>query len=309
MYLLSFILLVIGMLIYVAINPLILMNGLAYSKSVKRYKNLRYANDHRHTTDLYVPENLDKNKPVIVFVYGGAWDSGDKDHYKFAGVEFAKLGYVTAVPNYRLYPQAKFPNFIEDVASACAALPRQLTELNLTNAQHGVDEPLNIILIGHSAGAHTIAMLNTQPKYLKYASSRNSADVHIKACIGLAGPYDLPLDDPLVVGKFDGVALHDISEQQCDNGHIHNSHDANPINLATANMARMLLMHGRADETVGLYHLEGLAKRLESLGVEHETVIYDKVPHRHIVGGISGFFHFMNPVFKDITTFLKKIDI
>lgn len=298
------------MLVYLFFNPLILMNALAFSRKVKRYKNLSYANDTRHKLDLYAPKlkgpssaaNQVVNNSVIVFVYGGAWDSGHKDNYKFAAVELAKLGYITAVPNYRLYPDVKFPHFIEDVASACAALPQQLVSLGL-KPQVSLQHPLSIILIGHSAGAHTVAMLNTEPKYLKQAE----ANIKIQACIGLAGPYDLPLDDPLVTGKFDGVQLHDISEQQHDMGHVHNHHDANPINLATDKMSKMLLMHGRADETVGLYHLERFSQRLTELKVEHQTIIYDKVPHRHIVGGLSKLFQFMNPVYKDIAAYLRRL--
>ena len=300
MYLLiSVIVLLILVLLF---NPLLLMNAVASLKAIKRHKNLKYANDQRHDLDLYMPKQIDQNKPVVVFVYGGAWDSGHKDHYKFAGVEFAKLGYVTAVPNYRLYPDAKFPHFIEDVAQACASLPDHLSNLDIQVTR--INGNLPLVLIGHSAGAHTVSMLNAAPKYLQSAK----ANVTLKACIGMAGPYDLPLDDPLVIGKFDGVTLHDICEQHPDEGHKHNRHDANPINLATVEMAQTLLMHGRADETVGLYHLERFAQRLEELGVEHKAIIYDKVPHRHMVGGISGMFHFMNPVFQDIRAYLQKLD-
>jgi acetyl esterase/lipase len=298
-FLVSFIALILIALIIIALNPLLLMNFLASLKKVKRLKDLPYATDTRHNLDIYMPEYVDVTKSVIVFVYGGAWDSGDKNDYQFAGVEFAQLGYVTAVPNYRLYPDAKFPHFIEDIASACAALPKHLSALKLKGAEVGV---LDIILVGHSAGAHTIAMLNTQPSYFK----NTGAKVKIKACIGLAGPYDLPLDDPLVVGKFDGIKVHDISDQHIDMGYEHNDHDANPINLATADISKMLLMHGRADDTVGLYHLERFAKRLKVLGVDHETIIYDKVPHHHIVGGIAGVFHGLNPVFKDISDYLAR---
>lgn len=278
------------------------MNGLAFSKRVQRYKNIAYGKDARHTLDLYSPDQIDTTKPVIVFVYGGAWDSGHKDSYQFAGVEFAKLGYVTAVPNYRLYPDAKFPHFIEDVASACAVLANEMVNHGI-HPTLDLSEPLDVVFIGHSAGAHTIAMLSTNPDYLRNAKAR----LNIKACIGLAGPYDLPLDDPLVVGKFDGVELHDISEQSVDAGHQHNHHDANPINFATAETPNMLLLHGRADVTVGLYHLERFSKRLEALNVLHETIVYDKVPHRHMVGGIASMFHFMNPVFKDISRYLEEL--
>lgn len=318
-------LLLIAILIF---NPLFLMNIAARSNSVSCYKNIEYGQDslnvfERHNLDIYAPSKLDTNdnkktsirKPVIVFVYGGAWDTGHKDDYKFAAMEFAKLGYITAVPNYRLYPEAKFPHFIEDVALACATLPRILNGL-LPNIFHTVSnaQPLDLILIGHSAGAHTVAMLNSQPEYLKQAAHKiqeNPATkdavalVKIKSCIGMAGPYDLPLDDPLVVGKFEGIELH---ETHKDVGHEHNNHDANPINFAYKGMAPMLLMHGRADETVGLYHLERFAKRLTILDVPHETIIYDKVPHKHMVAGLAVLFHGFNDVFKDIKQYLDKTD-
>lgn len=294
----------------IVFNPLWLMNTVARSKRVTCHKDLAYGPHNettktkhaRHNLDLYVP-NIDANslnKPIVVFVYGGAWDTGHKEDYKFAAMEFSKLGHITMVPNYRLYPDAKFPHFIEDVAQACAALPKHLAKFNLI--QESEKAPLDVIFIGHSAGAHTVAMLNTQPNYLLDAHT----NLNIKACIGMAGPYDLPLDDPLVVGKFDGVELHEISHEHLDQGHKHNQHDANPINFATPNMAPMLLMHGRADETVGLYHTERFAKQLSKVGVPHKTIIYDKVPHKHMVAGLSVLFHGVNHVFQDIKQYLQQ---
>jgi acetyl esterase/lipase len=299
---LIFFTLLLAILLLIALNPLLIMNGLAFSKRVKRFKDLPYAGDSRHKLDLYVPDHVDNSKPIIVFVYGGAWDSGHKNDYQFAGIEFAKSGSVTAIPNYRLYPDVKFPHFVEDVASACGALHKHLSNLNIVQ-KNNKHLPVNVVLIGHSAGAHTVAMLNSQPKYFKQAG----ANINIKACIGMAGPYDLPLDDHLVVGKFDGIELHDISDQHIDQGHQHNRHDANPINLARPGMSKMLLMHGRADTTVGLYHLEGFAKRLKELEVEFEVIIYQKVPHRNMVAGISRLFQRVNPVYKDLLKYLDKI--
>jgi|GEM_PF-527763 len=311
-------------------NPLFLMNAAARSNMVTIYKDLIYGTKNenqkpkhaRHNLDLYTPKGSceskdscepsdNQSKPIIVFVYGGAWDTGHKDDYKFAAMAFAKLGNITAVPNYRLYPDAKFPHFIEDVAMAIAALPAHLSALGISALDSSAldsSKPLEVILIGHSAGAHTVAMLNTQPKYLNEALEASNTQIAIKACIGMAGPYDLPLDDPLVVGKFDGIELHEVTDEHIDQGHKHNQHDANPINLATKKMAPMLLMHGRADETVGLYHLERFAKQLTTLHVPHKTIIYDKVPHKHMVAGLSVLFHSFNRVFKDIKHYLNHMD-
>ncbi|MEJ0006612.1 MAG: hypothetical protein WDM77_09705 [Steroidobacteraceae bacterium] len=54
--------------------------------------------------------------PVIVFWYGGSWTEGNKDEYRFVGAALASLGYVAVLPNYRLYPQVKFPQFLDDAA-------------------------------------------------------------------------------------------------------------------------------------------------------------------------------------------------
>lgn len=281
----------------VIFKPLWIMNYFAPRLHCKRIQNLPYDSDSRHTLDLYVPKHK-KSDDIIVFVHGGSWDTGNKNEYQFAGLALSELGYVTALPNYRLYPQVTFPQFIDDVAKAIASLPKHLA-LQGISQQH----PLNIILIGHSAGAHTAAMLATDSSYLTKAK----AQVKIKACIGLAGPYDLPLDDPLVVGKFDGVELHDIAEQQIDLGHEHNAHEANPINLATKDMPPMCLIHGDGDETVGPYHSERLAEMLSYLQVPHQYITYPKVDHRQLVGGISIFGRRLNPVFKDIQEYLRTL--
>lgn len=278
-------------------KPLWIMNYLAPRFHSSRFKDLPYDQDHRHTLDIYLPKHK-KSDDIIVFIHGGAWDTGNKNEYQFAGLAFNELGYTTVVPNYRLYPQVQFPHFIEDVANAIASIPKHLNHLNAHQKT-----PLNIILIGHSAGAHTAAMLATQPSYLENAN----AHVQLKACIGLAGPYDLPLDDPLVVGKFDDVTLHDISENYIDLGHKHNAHEANPINLATVHTTKMYLIHGEADETVGPYHSERFANMLTHLNVAHDYITYPGVNHRHLVGGLSIFGRKLNPVFKDIKAYLARL--
>ncbi len=279
-------------------KPLWVMNHFPLGRHCQRIKDLPYADDDRHTLDLYVPTGYSPDKPLVVFIHGGGWDEGHKNDYKFAGLAFSEMGYLTAVPNYRLYPQVQFPHFIEDVATAIASLPAQLSELGLA-----VNRPLSVILVGHSAGAHSAAMLVSQADYLLQAQ----AQVKIKGFVGLAGPYDLPLDDELVVGKFDGVALHDVSEQQIDSGHVHNGHDANPINLATTDMPNVLLIHGAKDVTVGPYHSERFDRRLQHLNVSCQHIVYEATNHRHLVGGLSFFGRFLNPVYKDVERFLKTL--
>lgn len=284
------------LLLSVFVWPLFFMNLGCLLVGVRRLKNLSYDDKPRHKLDIYVPKiQVEyRQKPILVFIHGGAWDVGDKSEYQFAGAALAQLGHICVVPNYRLFPEVVFPHFINDVARAIDALPRLLVEQGLSKTE----QTLPVVLIGHSAGAHTAAMLSCDKQYI------TNPAVQVVACIGLAGPYDLPLDDPLVVGKFDGVCLHEVIEQQVDIGHEHNQHDANPINLANQNTPAMLLIHGAKDTTVGLYHSERFAKRLAKLKVEHTLIVYPSVDHRQIIGAISVLFRFLNPVYRDIGRFL-----
>ena len=146
-------------------------------------KNLNYGDDPRQLLDVYTPLDVKPKQSLIVFVHGGSWDSGSKDDYLFVGQAFAALGYVTVIPNYRLYPQVEFPAFVEDIALAIATLDQILPAGSCPDRQ-------KIILAGHSAGGHIAAMLAAAPDYIQQQGSK----VQFQALIGMAAPYDLPLD-------------------------------------------------------------------------------------------------------------------
>ncbi|WP_375457463.1 alpha/beta hydrolase, partial [uncultured Methylobacterium sp.] len=74
----------------------------------------------RRRLDVYAPVAAPENAPVLVFFYGGSWQDGSKEDYAFVGQAFAAQGFVTVLPDYRLYPEAPFPAFLEDGAAAVA---------------------------------------------------------------------------------------------------------------------------------------------------------------------------------------------
>jgi acetyl esterase/lipase len=99
---------------------------------------------------------------VLLFIHGGGWSIGDKAH---AAPEKAKWangqGWAFASANYRLVPQATVEQQAADVASAVAWL-------RANAPKEGLD-PDRIVLMGHSAGAHLVALVGTDPQYLKAA--------------------------------------------------------------------------------------------------------------------------------------------
>lgn len=127
--------------------------------------------------------------PVLIFVHGGGWFTGDKD---FFGVHrgvaraLARRGYVVVVPNYRLSPEVKHPVHVQDVGRAFAWTMKNV-------ARHGGD-PSRVILMGHSAGAHLVSLLATDPEqWGKAADGPAAGDFSkIAGVVGLCGVYMIP---------------------------------------------------------------------------------------------------------------------
>ena len=117
--------------------------------------------------------------PVIVFIYGGGWRDGAKDQYAFTGRALANRGYMVVLPDYRLFPDTRFPGFLEDSAKALAWVDDHIGE-------HGGD-PNRIFLSGQSAGAYNAMMLALDRQWL--GREGKSPDL-IRGVAALAGPYD-----------------------------------------------------------------------------------------------------------------------
>ena len=158
------------------------------------------ADAEKHKLDLYLPRDT-KNFPVLVFLHGGSWRTGDRSSYPALGDRLARAGIGVAIPSYRLMPQNPHPAQIEDAAAAFAWVVQNI-------AQHGGDAS-RIYLSGHSAGAHLAALLALDEKYLaKFDLSRKS----IRGVIAMSGIYDVDkLDTFLVAPAGDNNNKHDAS--------------------------------------------------------------------------------------------------
>ena len=146
--------------------------------------NIQYGSLNRHHLDIHLPKNIQTNTPVIVFFYGGRWQSGERLDYQFVGQALAKRGFITVVPDYRLFPDTEFPGFIVDAAKA--------TKWTLNNIQQYGGDTSQVYVMGHSAGAHIAAMLVTNKQYL---SGQHVDSASIAGFIGLSGPYNFNITD------------------------------------------------------------------------------------------------------------------
>lgn len=157
----------------------------------------------KHKLDLYLPKEQ-KNFPVLVFLHGGSWRSGDRSTYPALGNRFAKLGIGVAIPSYRLMPKNPHPAQIEDAAAAFAWVYKNI-------AQFGGD-PSRIYIAGHSAGGHLVALLALDPVYLKKFDVPLTA---IKGVAAISGVYD--------VSKIAGFKTSDGDDSPSPIAHVHSN--------------------------------------------------------------------------------------
>ena len=126
-------------------------------------QTLSYGSDRLQEIDFWKPAKASGPAPLVLFVHGGGWKRGSKDvaASRFAPAHFTGLGYAYAAINYRLVPNAKVEDQAEDVARALKALLDKAGEL-------GIDRN-RVVITGHSAGAHLVALVGTDEQYLKKA--------------------------------------------------------------------------------------------------------------------------------------------
>jgi acetyl esterase/lipase len=259
-----------------ACSPLGLANGLlSDSGAVKVERDVAFGADPRQALDVYAPKGARK-PALLLFFYGGSWNSGRRQDYGFIASALAARGYVTVVPDYRLVPQVRFPSFLEDGAKAVA--------WSKANAARLGADPNRIILIGHSAGAYNAAMLALDQRY-------GAADA-IAGVVGLAGPYDFyPFDVRATVAAF---------------GQAPDPQATQPVRFARADAPPFLLLTGSDDKTVRPRNSEALAKALEAAGAEVKLVRYDGVAHVGVLLAMARGFRGRAPVLDDVSTFVDS---
>src|SRR3954471_10166956 len=138
-----------------------MLNATVPAWGYHRASNLSYGKEPRQSLDVYTPCGDPKHAPVVIFFYGGYWQWGSKSDYRFVGQALASKGFIAVLPDYRLYPRVTFPAFVEDGAQAVRWTRDHI-------ARYGGD-PNRLYLMGHSAGAHTAALLAVDPHYLQDA--------------------------------------------------------------------------------------------------------------------------------------------
>jgi len=254
-------------------SPAGLLNSTVSRNGYTRQRDIAYGPLPRQTLDLYRPQTPRADGKSVIFFYGGSWDSGAKGDYLFVGQALASRGIATIIPDYRLYPEVRFPAFIEDAARATRWAGERV----------GLSK---LFIAGHSAGAHIASMLAANTPYLADAGVDRMA---LAGFIGLSGPYDfLPLKSAKLIDIFGGA----------------NRPEIEAITFAQAPLPRALLLHGLADTTVYPRNSENLAAAWRRAGVPVELKLYDGVDHVDVVAAFSDLLHKRATTREDVLAFI-----
>lgn len=238
-----------------------------------------YGPDDRHRLDVFAPERR-ASGPIVLFLYGGAWTSGDRSTYEFVGTALAARGITTVIADYRLHPQVRFPGFVEDAARAYGWVDRHLARVD------GGRRP--VFLMGHSAGAHIAALLAVDRRWIAAAHAAPPAGL-----VGLAGPYAFdPTTWDTTAAIFAPVAAR--------------ADLARPARLVRRKGPPTLLLHGADDRTVGLFNTEEFADALTARGTTVRKIVYPDIGHVGLVSAIAKPFRWRADVLDDVVAFVER---
>lgn len=254
-------------------SPATLLNATVPRQGFTREADIAYGSEPRQKLDFYRPDAPRADGKTVIFFYGGSWESGSKDDYLFVAQALAANGYTVVIPDYRLYPEVRFPAFVEDGARAVRWAADRV----------GADK---LFVMGHSAGAHIALMLATRTPYLQIAGVDR---MKMPGVIGLSGPYDfLPLTSARLIEIFGGA----------------NNADMEAITFAKAPLPPALLIHGTADTTVYPRNSQRLAAAWRAAGAPVELKLYPDIGHVDVVAAMAGLLAGRAPTRQDVLAYL-----
>ncbi|MBX3622355.1 MAG: alpha/beta hydrolase [Rhizobacter sp.] len=271
----------------IACAPLGTLNALTPSSAYALTEGVPYGEGPRQRLDVYRPDHAAPpgGWPVVVFFYGGSWNNGERRDYRFIGEALAARGVLTLIPDYRLYPEVRYPDFLDDSARALAWGLREAARLG--------GNPRRVFVMGHSAGAYNAAMLALDARWLAHFGQSPQA---LAGWVGLAGPYDfLPIQNPDVKPVF---------------FHPHYPPGTQPLSHASRAAPPTFLGAARDDSLVNPQrNTVQLSHKLEGVGVPVTLRLYDRVDHATLAGAFAWPLRWMAPVLDDVVNFVTRDEL
>jgi len=218
-------------------------------------QTISYGSDALQVLDVWRAKDAKGPAPLVVFVHGGGWKRGSKDNAtgQYKPQHYPAEGYAFASINYRLVPGATVEQQAADVAAAVKALVDRADSL-------GIDRR-RIVLMGHSAGAHLVALVGTDETYLRRAGLGFADIAGVVPIDGAA--YDVPAQ------MKDGPPIMQATYKQAFGDDPARQKALSPtLQAAAPNAPQFLLLHVQRPD--GVRQGEALEKALDAAGARVE---------------------------------------
>lgn len=227
------------------------------SRNVVERHNITFDEAHALQVDVYSPVNA-TGAPIVVFFYGGSWEEGKRRWYRYVGTALASNGVVAMIPDYRKFPDVRFPKFMHDAARAVAWAREHAGDFG--------GDSKHLFVMGHSAGGEIAALLAADKRYLADVGMRPR---DLAGMIGVAGAYAfLPFVD---------------DEAEIFGDDAQGRFDSQPINFIDGDEPPMLLLQGADDDEVPPNNAEAMAERAQAMDGTAVLKLYPGVGHSSIL--------------------------
>ncbi len=248
--------------------------------SFELVRDVPYGSQDRQRLDVYIPREGRRPAPVVVFLYGGRWQRGSKDEYRLLGDALTRRGLLAVIPDYRLYPQVRFPVWVEDAARAVRWVSDSIRYFG--------GDPGKIFVVGHSSGGHTAALLALDEHYLRDAGVPAKA---MKGFVSLAGPVATTWTDPDVRALMGPEELWSATY---------------PLEQVDGLEPPLLLLHGARDKVVSVSNSKRLAARIRERQGCAQAQTYRGLDHIGIVIALAAPQLGIAPILDEVANFVRQ---
>ncbi len=207
----------------------------------------------RHRYDLFAPDSMDADAPIVVYIHGGYWQRGERSDYSFVAEALVERGAMVALPSYTLCPEANVATIIDEMRAFLVKLWERFER--------------RAVIIGHSAGGHlSAAMLATD--WTRYA---DAPDDLVRAGYSISGVFEL---EPLIPTSLNEALRLTPGEAR----------DASPLLWPAPPSDRTFVAAvGGAESSEFLRHSLDLTAKWSAAGIKAECVVVPNANHFTVV--------------------------
>jgi acetyl esterase/lipase len=250
-------------------------------------RNIAYNPPSERRLDVYRPER-GSGHPVIFYVYGGSWTSGNKELYAPAAERLVPAGFVLVVPDYTLHPAAGYPQQTAEIGAALA--------WSLEHAAEFGGDPRRLVVVVQSAGAQVGGLALLEPRWL---AAHGHGVAEVRGFLSISGALDVE-----AVYAFHADKKRAQETMAAVFGGRQNFAAASPINYIRPGLPPIRLIHGDADRVVPLSVSEAFVRRARAAGVPCELLIYVGGGHGEIL--LRALVEQPPRLFDDILAFARR---